>query len=49
MTTGAALGRRLREDVGVDRVLLHDPGVELRCIAEPRLRVDTLSRHEPVQ
>ena len=44
-----ALRRRLFEDLGVDRVLLHDPGVELRSIAEPVLLIGTIPRHEPVE
>jgi hypothetical protein len=39
---GPALRRRLFEDLGVDRVLLHDPGVELRGVAEPVLFISTL-------
>ena len=45
----AARARRLHENLGVDRVLLHHPRVDFRRIAEAVLLVGALARHEPVE
>ena len=46
---GAGLRRGPLEDLGVDRILIHHPGVELLGVSEPVLGIGPLPGHVAVQ